>query len=234
MRPLIAITPRVDSNWESVNMNSEFFNFLEDLGATPIILPYNYSRESIDNILNKVDGLLFTGGHDINPMYYGEFPTSKCHIISPKRDAFESELMRAAIEKDIPLLAICRGMQLLNIVQGGSLYQDIDSQYKTSLKHINEEPFDKLVHSVEIIKDNPFGSVFKKDLLEVNSLHHQAIKDLGSNLKVFSKSTDGLVEGIYMEDKKFICGVQWHPEFLYKTCEDNKNLLLKFIESCKI
>ncbi|SHH41733.1 putative glutamine amidotransferase [Anaerosphaera aminiphila DSM 21120] len=233
MKPLIAITPRVDTFWEDINMNSDFFNFLEELGATPIILSYNYDEESIDTVLNKIDGIVFTGGHDINPIYYGEFPNKKCFSLSPKRDVFEFDILKKALDGDIPILAICRGMQMLNIVKGGSLYQDLETEYENPLDHTQGEPFSNTFHKVEIIKDNFYGKLFKDTSIEVNSLHHQAVKKLGDDLKVFSKSSDGIVEGIYLEDKKFVCGVQWHPEYLYKKSEIQRDFLTEFINSCK-
>lgn len=189
---------------------------IEAAGGIPIILPLTSDREAIKSAAGLCDGLLLTGGQDVSPALYGQEIMSCCGEICPSRDEEEAVLCDLFISTDRPVLGICRGIQFLNAHLGGTLYQDINSQYGKSVEHHMSPPYDRAVHTVSILPSTPlFDLLFTKEL-GVNSYHHQAIKKLAPSLCQAAISSDGLIEAVYMPDKKFVWAVQWHPEFSYE------------------
>ena len=142
----------------------------------------------------------------------------------------ETILFNRIIKKDKPTLAVCRGLQLINVILGGSLYQDLETQ--KGVNHVQKPPYDINFHKVDIINPSPLYNLLKKDEIDVNSYHHQAIKDLAKELKPMAISKDGLIEAVYMNDKKFIWGLQWHPELNYKKEETSIKIIKEFIRNC--
>jgi len=192
-------------------------------GGIPLLLPYEDSL--IQDYLKICDGLLSPGGDiDISPTLYQEevsVENINSYEDNPRVD-FESKIFLAALEKKLPIFGICAGMQLLNIVLGGSLYQDIAEQTKTTIIHSRHSENDfKNVHPIEVEEGSLLNKITGKTNYIVNSFHHQAIKKLGRNLKVSAVAPDGIIEGIEMADHPFCIGVEWHPEFL-GTDEDIK------------
>ena len=195
--------------------------------AIPVMLPF---MEEIDSFLEKCDGFLFTGGHDIDPEYYQEKPLMNVECC-PKRDKLEKIVLDHALKTDKPVLGICRGIQWINVYFSGTLYQDLPSQYNSGVNHRQIKPYDNKVHKVSIDKQSPFYSLIQKEELYVNSLHHQAIKTLSSQFKQMAISEDGLIESIYMPACKYVVGVQWHPEYSYQLDENSRNLVHSFVDS---
>lgn len=185
-------------------------------------------------MINKFDGFLLTGGQDINPKLYNEEKKEYCGDIYQDRDYMEVIALKTLIEKDKPLLAVCRGFQLLNALLGGTLYQDLkfDKNKGIDSCHIDKKNVFNLSHKVRVVDNSLLADIINKESLGVNSIHHQGIKGLAPVLKEAAISEDGLIESIYMEGKKFILGVQWHPELLYIKFEDHYKIFKKFIESC--
>lgn len=140
--------------------------------------------------------------------------------------------MREVIAKDKPLLAICRGVQLLNALYGGTLYQDLPIEHPTSLLHQMTPPYNKIQHEVDLIGNSLLHRVLDRNKLGVNSYHHQAIKEVGNGLEVTAVSTDGVIEGISLKSAKFVLGVQWHPEFFDASTTENKALMAAFLSAC--
>ena len=171
-----------------------------------------------EKILAMVDGVLLSGGVDVDPQTYGEQPIPKMGAMDPDRDRFELKLVQKAIEKKKPLLAICRGIQILNVASGGTLYQDIYTQIPTSIKHVwhsvgsYDAPPRHPVHVVRIKRDSRIFKIFQEECLRVNSFHHQAIKKIGEHFAATAWAEDGVVEAIEHHGGEFIVGVQWHPE----------------------
>lgn len=236
-KPLIAITPyyhQKKNKEEKAYLNTEIFNSILDNGGVPMVLPFveEFRKEDFESILSRVDGILFTGGHDFPATYYGEENSDKLLPFAPPRDRLEFGLMPLALEMDIPILGICRGMQVINVALGGSLYQHIDCEEKKCLLHnVRDIPHCQYVHKVMVREEDIVTDFFGSNDLEVNSLHHQAIKKIGQGLKDLFWSEDGFVEAIYGPEYRYLVGVQWHPEYLYQIDDANRHLFETFINA---
>lgn len=200
-------------------------------GGLPVYVPATEKDEHIDWILESCDGFLFTGGVDIHPKYFGEEILNDTVEVDDIRDAFELKFIRKVIEANKPLLAICRGIQVLNVALGGTLYQDLPAQLK--LNHKDLRPLLEGGHHVNIQKDTPLFEAINKDRIMVNTRHHQSIKDLGEGLIVTAISDDDIVEAVYMPEKRYVVGVQWHPEMLAFKYREHKAIFDDFIRHCR-
>ena len=205
-------------------VNNHYSNSMIKIGVTPVILPLTSDEETIGKYIKLIDGLILTGGDDINPQLFNEEFLPETQIPDVTRDNFDILLIKKALEKKIPVLGICRGMQLLNVYFGGSLYQDLKYNEDIKLKHLQGmKNLDLTVHKVILSEGSLLKDIFSEDIW-VNSFHHQGIKRLGDKLKVSAISTDNIIEAIeYTDDDQFILGVQWHPEMMYSE-GDNKNM----------
>ena len=221
---LIFITANAEQNNFSINKN--YCDAISDFGQTPVLIS-NYKLGLIDKILSVAKGILLSGGGDIHPKFFNQQVHPKSNNINIARDEFELELFHKAVQKDIPVLGICRGIQIINIAQNGNLFQDIKN-------HMQKLPRDLPSHTVRLSKQNNFLSFDKIDTIEVNSMHHQAINILGQKLIATAISNDGLIEAIEYPNKKFIVGVQWHPECLYKTYKVHREIFKKFVAATMI
>jgi len=213
--------------WYAIRLN--YLHSIEKYGGIPF--PLLHSNKNIKNIFNLIDGLIITGGNfDINPKIYDEkFKESR--IIKNDRTNFELSICQMCINSSKPILGICGGEQLLNVACGGTLIQDIPNHIPHSLKHEQANPRNQTGHSVNIKSKTKIKKIIKKNIIEVNSAHHQAVNELGKNLIVSGYSSDGVIESIEHLTHKWCIGVQWHPEFLI-TKEDN--LLMKnFVKASK-
>lgn len=233
MKPLIGVMPLYDEERESIWMLPGYLELIEENGGVPLILPMTDDKSTLFPFLSICDGFLFTGGHDIAPSLYNEDKLAACGPQSLIRDELEHFFMKEVIARDKPLLAICRGVQLLNILYGGTLYQDLPSEFKTSINHQMKAPYDQIQHEVELINNSLLQQILKRDKLRVNSYHHQAIKDLGAGVEITAVSSDGLVEGIFLPKAKFVLGVQWHPEFFSASTIENRALMDAFLGACE-
>jgi putative glutamine amidotransferase len=194
---------------------------VERSGARARILEVS---ESPRGVLQTLDGVLLTGGGDVDPAFYGEDRHESVEDAEPGRDEFELDLARRAMEQDVPLLAICRGAQVLNVAAGGTLVQDIPSAVTTELTHRLTEPKDCVAHDITVDADSRLrsalgGTVTASCACRVNSRHHQSVGKLGRNLKASATAPDGVIEGIEAPDASFCLGVQWHPENFWRTGE---------------
>ena len=233
MNPIIGICPLYDDEKQSVWMLPQYQTMLEKEGACPFILPYTEDQKVLEKLLKFCDGILLTGGHDIDPALYHEDKSSKCGEINHIRDHMDLYLLKRAIELDKSVLGICRGVQLMNVYYGGTLYQDLPSEHKSNTEHHMHSPYDRTVHEVRIEEKSLLKEILGKDKIQVNSYHHQAIKELGALLKVAAVSEDNLIEAVYSDNHTFMLGVQWHPEFLYDVDENSKRIVKAFVQSCK-
>ena len=227
MKPLIGLTSSF--NWENnqYTLPESYVKAVENNGGTEIILPQTMDIDT-KQLLELVDGIILTGGVDIDPYLYGEPPIPQQGRIDPVRDHFEIKITKAAIEADKPVLAICRGCQVLNVAAGGTLYQDINSQIKGSLKHSGQAPTYYASHPVKLAEKSKLAEIFNSTSTRVNSFHHQGVKNIGIDLEATAWADDGTIEGIEHKTKKYIIGVQWHPERMLES-EQNK-IFKKFIE----
>ena len=198
-----------------------YYQSILKAGGVPFIIPCYDDTDALINTLDKLDGILLTGGADINPLFLGEDPVKELHGINPRRDRQELLLTRLAADRQIPILGICRGIQTMNAALGGPLYQDIHSQMEgTRIKHDQDLDRSYASHMVVIKKDTLLHSLFKTDTIAVNSFHHQAIKEPAPGFRVCARAADGVIEAMESTEYKSMLGVQWHPEcFILKDDE---------------
>ena len=235
MKAIIGVAPLYDMELQRIWMWDSYTGAIEAAGGIPILLPIKNRREDYERLLDIVTGIVLTGGHDINPLLYGENISKYNRAIIPERDETEIMLFKTAFKRGIPILGICRGEQLINVAMGGSLYQDIYEQAEASIKHEQGDilPRDYPVHRVSITINSRLFECYNRDSIMVNSLHHQAVKKLAPGLIATSYSEDGIIEAIEYESRdRFLLGVQWHPEAMFRRDEDASKLFKYFIKHC--
>lgn len=230
-KPVIGLVPLVDEARDSYWMLPGYMKGVELAGGIPVMLPLTDDDASIEKIAEMMDGFIFTGGHDVDPGIYGEAMKSECTALCPERDAMEKKLLPLAIEKNKSVLGICRGLQFINSVLGGTLYQDLDAYHPSEICHRQKPPYDVPAHEVAVVKDSPLHGLLGMETLGVNSCHHQAICVLAPCLEAMAVSPDGLVEAFYMPGKKFVWALQWHPEFMYKVSSESRSVFKAFVDS---
>jgi putative glutamine amidotransferase len=213
--PVVAITGGYDAlpdGVERFRIDSRYFNAVSAAGGVPILLPPVPEEQAVREQLARVDALLISGGADISPARYGRPPHPSETLVHPRREAHDLACAAAALESGLPILALCYGMQLLNIALGGTLIQDLPPAASGAIHHRHAEP--DSIHSITIEPGTMLSSILGRTALEVNSSHHQAVDRLGNALRVSARTNDGIVEAVEASDGRFILGVQWHPERL--------------------
>lgn len=230
-KPLIGLVPLVDEQRDSYWMLPGYMKGIEIASGVPVMLPLTDDEDAIARIVDVMDGFIFTGGHDVEPSIYGEQRLPECAEACPERDAMERILLPMALEKNKSVLGICRGLQLMNALLGGTLYQDLQTQHPSEIVHRQKAPYDVPSHSVTLVENSPLAKLLEKNQLGVNSCHHQAIKALAPSFEAMAWSPDGLVEAVYMPAKRFAWALQWHPEFAYKVSEDSVKIFKAFVGS---
>ena len=205
-----------DTNVPLYGLMTSYVKAIEAAGGIPLLIPLSIDNEGLEILLERLDGLVLPGGGDIDPKYYQGAWHPQLRDIDADRDRVEIFLARKAVEVDKPLLAICRGHQVLNVALGGTMYEDIASQMPTAIKHdyFMEGPRTYLPHAVAIQSDSRLAHILGGTTVKVNSLHHQGVRDLAPGLVATAVAPDGLVEGVELPDHAFAVGVQWHPENL--------------------
>lgn len=243
-RPLIGISCRPDTSGlypkRPVNaQNLAYSNAVIQANGIPILIPVEVKGDLLQALFERVDGLLFCGGGDVDPVFYDEpYLVDNLSTIQNDRDAHELELIRLAMERDKPFLAICRGVQVMNVAAGGNLWQDIYSQYPNALRHDyyysdDRLPRNYIAHEVKVETSSLLGEILQSDRIPVNSLHHQAPKEIAPLLKAVACADDGVIEALEVPGHPFGLGVQWHPEELIAEHESARRMFGVFVNiSC--
>lgn len=230
--PIIAVTAKFDDG--HAFLHRDYSDAVVKAGGLPLAVPYIASEQWLDRVCAVADGLLLSGGEDVDPYLYGEEPAPGLGAISPERDRVESLLARRFLAADKPIFAICRGLQLLNAVAGGTLLQDIERQHEGALQHRQAAPRDHMSHQVSIRDGTLLARVVGASPIRVNSFHHQAVCRTAPGFRVNAAAADGIVEGIESESHRFVLGVQWHPENLSVSGFDpvSRQLFGAFVRAC--
>ena len=236
MKPLIGILANlttiksgVFTGIESVHLTNSYIYAVEKAGGVPIVIPVNKNKDNIKIQIEAMDGIIVSGGGDVNPILYQEEPVKELDYIYQDIDEFDIQVINVALENNKPILGICRGLQVLNVALGGSLYQDLKYIKSSHLKHNQQAKPYLGTHYIDIKENSILKQVINKKVL-VNSYHHQSVKTLGNNLKVTAYSNDGVIEAIEKVGEKFVLGVQWHPELMVDYSEDMLNIFKRFIK----
>lgn len=229
-KPLIGITASLDK--DIIKVNRENSDAILRAGGIPFIIPYMVDTLLLTEITEILDGLLLTGGGDIDPTLFGEEPLPGLGSITPERDAMETTLINVMLEKDKPVLAICRGCQILNIAAGGNMYQDLYSQRSQLLQHNQNAPRDHASHTLQILGGSKLHHIIGKTTCKVNSFHHQAVKDLAPHFVSTAVTQDGVIEAIESNNHSFVLGLQWHPECTAGKDRTSQTLFDSFVMAC--
>ncbi len=232
-KPVIGVTPLFDRARDSYWMLPGYFQALEQAGAVPVMLPLTNDAAALSRAVEALDGFLMTGGPDVDPAYYGAEEIPSVNEICPERDAMEMTLLRLLWKTDKPVFGICRGLQMMNVQRGGTLIQDIPTEHPSDVEHRMKAPYDRVVHTVTVLKDSPLYRLFGTDSAGVNSSHHQAIKVLAPGLLPMAVAPDGLIEAICAPEKRFYWAVQWHPERLWVKDEMSRRLFAAFVNAAR-
>lgn len=233
MKPVIGVMPLWDDSRESVWMLPGYLDGIREAGGLPIVFPFTGDAGEIAQLTDLCNGFLLTGGHDVSPALYGEEPLKELVSCCEKRDALETAVLRRALERDKPVLGICRGIQLINAALGGTLYQDLPRQHPSRTEHRQQPPYHIPAHQVTILPDTPLYELLGGETLTVNSYHHQAIRDLAEGLRPMAAAPDGLVEAVWKPDCRFLWAVQWHPEFAFRTDAASRAIFARFVQAAR-
>ena len=233
-KPVIGLScsyEKDDAN-HRIFLNHSYLDAIRRFGGIPVVLPSEANADELEYLASQCDGILFTGGMDIEPGLYGEEKWNDTVATTPDRDRSETLLFRLAQERQLPILGICRGLQMMNVHFGGTLYQDIPTQAPSDMTHSMASGTPGTCHNCVLTPSSPLHSLMGRDEIPVNSFHHQAIKDVAPGFAVMGRCGDGIVEAIWHPQKRFVWAVQWHPEQLLE--EDSSIQLFRaFISACK-
>ncbi len=234
---LIGVTPTMTENGvnQIVQVNRDYMDGILRAGAMPVLLPLPEEKDAagvIDALFDRLDGILFTGGGDLQPGLYGQENTFSGKP-EPERDVMELPLMQRCIAEKKPFFAICRGVQVMNVAQGGTLVQDLTNEMPGTMPHQRIDIPKSPAHSVMIEKNTLLSDILGTDTIMVNSRHHQAAGVLGKDLILCAKAEDGVTEGLWLPEHPFALGVQWHPESLAMKDEMAQKLFDAFVKACE-
>jgi putative glutamine amidotransferase len=259
MRPLIGVTPLWDEERQSVWMLPDYLEGIQQAGGVPVVLPFDSSPAAIEEMVERFDGFLFTGGPDVSPALYGLDDMGGKIKTCPRRDELEVPLLKKAVAAGKPIFGICRGLQLINAVLGGTLYRDLPSEHPSEIVHRQAKPYGRDTHTVflqgplrELLADltgltdltglpasgaaatAAAEAAAAPAVLPVNTLHHQAVRELAPGLEPMAVTPDGLIEAFYAPEARFLWAVQWHPEYLFRNDAASRRLFKRFVDACVV
>jgi len=234
VRPLILVSADCDiESSDSFKLQADYVRAVYLAGGLPLVavppMECGDTAEAVAELCSLARGIVLTGGSDVLPGLFGEEPHPKLGAVNPVRDRFELALARAAMQADLPVLAICRGMQVLNVAAGGGLVQDIESCVPGAHAHRVTAPRWLPTHSVSVVPGSILWKIFRRDSIMVNSFHHQAVHPVAPGFEVSARASDGVVEAIEKAGSRFMVGVQWHPEALAGKDPEALNVFREFL-----
>ncbi len=237
MRPIIGIpcfaAARAGTGRQIYGCNQAYVRAVVRAGGAPLLIPPMDDAESLAAIRAQLDGLLLSGGGDLDPALYGETPLPESQPPEHERDTMELAITRWALDVELPIFGVCRGMQLLNVVRGGSLYQHLPAQHPSAIDH--EQPGEERAHIAHDIRVQPgslLAGILGSERASVNSFHHQAVNRVGKGFVVTAVAEDGIAEGMELPDAPFVLAVQYHPEELEVEDEASRKLFAAFVRAC--
>ena len=237
MRPIIGLTPSLESGENKIYTPTSYPKAIIEAGGNPVFFNFTRDPEMIEAYAAMVDGVLFSGGDDVDPSTYGEEQIWGCGDVVPLRDDFEISLLKVLLEKypEKPILGICRGCQVLNVATGGTLYQDLRSQKDGCIRHQQQQSSHYASHRAMVEEGSLLHQIYGSTEVMVNSFHHQAVKDLAPGMRLTAVASDGVVEGFEKPDHPYFVGVQWHPERLVERAENAAHwqLFKSFVDACR-
>lgn len=236
-RPKIGLTMRLELETRRFYLGRDYSEAIKAAGGIPVHIPLIPDRSFLEQVVDSLDGILLPGSDtDVDPEYYGESPHPKLGRVIPEKDDTDRIVLERAYQRKMPVLAICYGMQALNVFKGGSLIQDIEAQTDGPVKHQQGSPLDRSSHNLKVAAVGIMANIVEAtgvQKLKVNSHHHQAIRSVGSGLTATSWATDGIIESIEDEsDGRFVLGVQWHPELSWRSDVISRSIFDRFITAC--
>jgi putative glutamine amidotransferase len=218
---------------KTVSVSNAYILSVAGSGGIPLILPPVADDGAVDEMIEKVDGLLVTGGNDLSTQLYGEEPCKKQGQFSPERDHLDLASIRAAFRREKPILGVCRGIQAINVCFGGTLYQDLEQEKEFTVKHYQESESSCVSHTVKIQQNSVLFPLLGEEVL-TNSFHHQAVKKVADGFAVGALAKDGVVEAIELGKGPFVLGIQWHPEMMTAAGDRTmKRIFDLFLDACK-
>ena len=227
----IAVTCGHSYQKEASQIGSAYIEAVEQAGGLAVVIPPSLSPTAGAKVLNQVDGLLLTGGNDLSPFLYGQQPHPQLGDLDPFRDELEPVLVKEAVGRGIPVLGICRGMQVTNASLGGTIVQHIDQSSAKAIQHRQNPPGWRRHHHVDVKGGTRLASILGEGVIGVNSHHHQAVDKLAPSLKISALAPDGVIEA-FESDSPWILGVQWHPEIMIKRYPEFLKIFISFIAAC--
>lgn len=233
MRPRIGVLPLYNSEKETLWINPLYFGGVEQAGGLPALLSLSEDPAVWEEYCQSFDGFVFTGGQDIDPAYFGQKKLPQCGYQAPLRDQQEIFMARRLRALDKPVLGICRGIQVLNAALGGTLYQDLPTQYPSAVIHRQEKPYGLPHHQVTITPGSRIHQMIGQTHISVNSVHHQAVWETAPGFNVTATAEDGIIEAIEAPDARFFLGVQWHPEHMWQDYVSGRAIWKGFVDACK-
>lgn len=214
-------------------VNQDYPRSIEEAGGIPVIIPFTKNLDVARETVAKLDALLLSGGHDVSPLNYCEEPLQGLGDVFPERDQFDFALLKAAEEKQIPIFCICRGIQILNVYRGGSLYQDLKYDENCTIKHSQNQTPSLGTHTVDIEFESKLASAIGRSTWITNSHHHQTVKHVGKGLQVVARAKDGTVEGLEDSSYPWLVACQFHPEMMSENDENAKRLFAAFVTAAR-